>query len=58
MGGGQVDHGGWVMGWVSVGGVGGVGGGGWWDGGVVGPHDTPHHAGGHQMPPMFFLTIW
>ena len=26
-------------------------------GGVVGPHDTPHH-GGYQMPPCYFLTIW
>ena len=24
-------------------------------GGVVGPHDTPHH-GGHQMPPMLFFN--
>ena len=45
--------GGWVSGLVVVGWVGGCVGGG----GVVGPHDTPHH-GGHQMPPKSFLTIW
>ena len=47
--GGGVGHG--VGGWVVVGWVGVVGG---WGGGVVGPHDTPHH-GGHQMPPMLFF---
>ena len=57
-------HGGWLEGpwggWVDGGGVGAwvglevVGGLG---GGVMGPHDTPHH-GGCQMPHCYFLTIW
>ena len=47
--GGGVLWGGWVgVAWVGSGVMGGS------CGGVVGPHDTPHH-GRNQMPPMLFF---
>ena len=58
---------GWVMGWVGGwwmarswdgfgGGISGVGVGGW-GGGVVGPHDNPHHGGVRCLPCCFFDNL-